>query len=274
MGEGSRARSTHDRRRVPQLLARHDYARSSRDCRRRRGAVCRQKQSTDRGPIPVAPHSVGCALVTSSRGRIMVVEASSNSDCEASADVWSLGHSNHDIDRFTELLVGHEVRVVADVRTSPFSRFSPQFNREALTRSLRQHGIEYVFLGRELGGRPDGARFYDEEGHVRYDRLSASPAFEEGMQRLLSGAATRRVAMVCSEGDPAQCHRHLLIARVLHERGVEVTHILPDGSTTDYQAVAERTPVQRSLFDDEEESLWRSPLSVLHNTPRSPSSDD
>lgn len=212
--------------------------------------------------------------MTSPRGRLNAVKAAEPNDPPASPDVWSLGHSNHDIDRFTELLVGHEVRVVADVRTSPFSRFSPQFNREALTRSLRQRGVEYVFLGRELGGRPDGSSFYDEEGHVRYDRLSASPMFAEGVRRLLSGASRTRVAMVCSEGDPAQCHRHLLIARVLHERGVEVTHILPDGSTAGYQAVAERTPVQRALFDDEEESQWRSPLSVLHNTPLSHSSDD
>lgn len=188
--------------------------------------------------------------------------------------VFSVGHSNHDIAHFVALLTSHQIDVVADVRTAPFSRFSSHFNREPLTRELRAHRIDYVFLGRELGGRPDGAQYYDEEGHVRYDRLALSELFDEGVKRLLRGASAHRVAMMCSEGDPAQCHRHLLIARVLDERGVNVNHILTDGTMADYGLVAQRTPVQRGLFDNDEESQWRSPLSVLHSTPRSPSSVD
>jgi len=190
------------------------------------------------------------------------------------ARVFSVGHSNHDIDRFLSLVSSHEIEVVADVRTAPFSRFSSHFNREPLTRELRTHKIDYVFLGRELGGRPDGSDYYDEDGHVRYDRLALSGLFGEGIKRLLRGAAAHKVAMMCSEGDPAQCHRHLLIARVLAEQDVSVAHILTDGSLTDYASVAQRTPVQRGLFDNEEESQWRSPLSVLHSTQRSPSSAD
>ena len=143
-----------------------------------------------------------------------------------------------------------------------------------MVKELRDAGFGYVFLGHELGGRPDGPDFYDEEGHVRYDRLSKSELFEEGLARLQRGASDHVVAMVCSEGDPTQCHRHLLIARVLEERGVAVLHIEPDGTTTTYREAALRTPTQRSLFDGEEESQWRSPLSVLHNTAQSPSLDD
>lgn len=188
--------------------------------------------------------------------------------------MFSIGHSNHDVSAVVQLLHGNHIDVVADVRTSPFSRYSPQFNQESLTRTLRSNGVEYVFLGRELGGRPEGNQFYDDEGHVRYDRLSKSPLFAAGLERLLRGAATHRVAMLCSEGDPAQCHRHLLIARVLDERGVPVTHILSNGTTATYTTVAERTPTQFGLFDVEEEHLWRSPLSVSRSTQPSPSSDD
>ncbi len=188
-------------------------------------------------------------------------------------ELYSVGHSNHDLTKLLQLLRSQRIEVVADVRTSPFSRYSPQFNRESLTRELRAIGIGYVFLGRELGGRPDGTHYYDDEGHVRYDRLAESELFEAGLMRLLQGACEHRVAMLCSESDPAQCHRHLLIARVLDSRGVRVTHIEADGSVTTYAEVAERTPIQRTLFDGEEESQWRSPLSVLQSTPPSPSSD-
>lgn len=187
--------------------------------------------------------------------------------------VFSVGHSNHDIAHFLSILSSRQIEVVADVRTAPFSRFSSHFNREPLTRELRAHRIDYVFLGRELGGRPDGAQYYDE-GHVRYDRLAVSELFDEGIKRLLRGASAHRIAMMCSEGDPTQCHRHLLIARVLDEHGVNVRHILADGTVAGYRSVAQRTPVQRGLFDNDEESQWRSPLSVLHSTQRSPSSVD
>lgn len=188
--------------------------------------------------------------------------------------IYSVGHSNHDLEKLIQLLKLNGIEVVADVRTSPFSKYSPHFNRATLSRELRTVDIGYVFLGKELGGRPDGDEYYDDEGHVRYDRLSKSDLFQAGLTRLLKGASEHRVAMICSEADPAQCHRHLLIARVLETQGVSVTHIESDGSLIDYSGVAERTPIQRSLFDGEEESQWRSPLSVLQNTQPSPSSDD
>ncbi len=84
--------------------------------------------------------------------------------------LFSIGHSIHPTGVFVELIQGHEVESVADVRSMPFSRFNPQFNRHALERDLREAGIRYLFLGEELGGRPDGDRFYDQEGHVLYGR--------------------------------------------------------------------------------------------------------
>lgn len=193
---------------------------------------------------------------------------------EAPVTVYSIGHSNHTIDRFLELLDQHEIEVVADVRTAPFSRYSTQFNKDALANSLKRHELGYVFLGRELGGRPDGEQYYDVEGHVRYDRLSQSDLFHAGLERLQRGARDHRVAMLCSEGDPTQCHRHLLIARVLDSLGVAVVHIETDGTTTTYTEAASKTPTPLSLFDGEEESQWRSPLSVLRDTAPNRSSED
>jgi len=189
--------------------------------------------------------------------------------------VYSIGHSNHTIEKLISLLVENEIGVVADVRTAPYSRYSSQFNREALAQDLLKSELGYVFLGRELGGRPEGDHYYDADGHVRYDHLSQSALFGEGLERLMSGAQEHRVSMLCSEADPSQCHRHLLIARVLNERGCQVLHIQPNGKITTYLEVAQKTHVQTSFFDEGlEESLWRSPLSVLQNTVQNHSSQN
>ena len=143
----------------------------------------------------------------------------------------SIGHSTHPIEVFVEHLRGHAVESVADVRSTPFSRFNPQFNRHALERDLEAAGIRYLFLGEELGGRPDGDRFYDQEGHVLYGRMAESPRFQSDLARLVKRAERSRVAVMCSEEDPAGCHRFLLVTRVLYLRGVDVAHIRGDGST-------------------------------------------
>ncbi len=176
----------------------------------------------------------------------------------------SIGHSTHPIEVFVALLQGHRVESVADVRSSPFSRLNPQFNRQALERDLRAAGIRYLFLGVELGGRPDGDRFYDQEGHVLYGRVAESPKFESGLARLVERAERSRVAVMCSEENPSGCHRFLLVTRVLYIRGIEVAHIRGDGSvqqTEDVDAFRGWSdPVYEdvSLLDGSVRSSWRS----------------
>jgi uncharacterized protein (DUF488 family) len=143
--------------------------------------------------------------------------------------VLTIGHSTHPIDRFLDLLARHGVTAVADVRSSPSSRFNPQYNRETLARSLRGAGIAYVFLGDALGARVDDPSCY-VDGRVQYDRLARRPAFREGTARVKKGAQERRVALMCAEREPLECHRTLLVARALAADGVSVAHILGDGS--------------------------------------------
>lgn len=142
--------------------------------------------------------------------------------------VLSIGHSTHSIEAFVGLLLQHEVAALADVRSAPFSRFNPQFNRDALERSLKAHGIKYVFLGRELGARSDDRSCY-ENGRVLYARLARTELFRSGLERVMRGAQDRRIALVCAEKEPLECHRTLLVARALDEEGVTVDHILADG---------------------------------------------
>jgi uncharacterized protein (DUF488 family) len=143
--------------------------------------------------------------------------------------VWTVGHSTHPVGELIELLRAQRIDVLADVRSQPYSRHNPQFRRENLKGSLEGGGIRYVFLGTELGGRPPEPEFRDGQGHVRYDLVRQGERFRGGLERLLSGAASYRVAIMCSEEDPVRCHRRLLITPALVELGVEVRHIRGDG---------------------------------------------
>jgi uncharacterized protein (DUF488 family) len=142
--------------------------------------------------------------------------------------VYTIGHSTHPIERFIELLQQHDITTVADVRSTPFSRFQPQFGRDILTKLLRDRGIKYVFLGEELGGRGNDKSSY-ESGRVQYRRLAETPSFRTGLERVRSGSVTHRIALMCAEGEPLACHRSILIGRELEAAGIRVAHIHPDG---------------------------------------------
>lgn len=144
-------------------------------------------------------------------------------------EVFTVGHSTHSIERFIELLLCNQIQVVADVRSSPFSRFNPQFNRKELQESLRQAGIRYVFLGKELGARSDDPTCYVAD-KVQYDRLAKTALFQSGLDRVIEGSSKFRVALMCAEKDPLECHRTILVARELVKKGLAVTHILESGA--------------------------------------------
>lgn len=143
--------------------------------------------------------------------------------------IFTLGHSNHTTDKFLELLATQEINAVADVRSSPFSRFNPQFNRENVQRSLLAAGIAYVHLGRELGPRSEDPSCY-ENGRVSYVRLATTALFRKGLVRLREGRQRFRISLMCAEKDPLFCHRAILVSRQLVREGVSVCHILADGA--------------------------------------------
>lgn len=170
-------------------------------------------------------------------------------------EVFSVGHSNHTFERFLELLEAHGIQAVADVRSQPVSRWSPQFSRPALEKSLRAAGIHYVFLGRELGARASDPGCY-ENGRVVYGRIAATEGFRLAIQRVLEGARKMRVALLCAEAEPLECHRTILVARHLVEAGVQVRHILPGGGLETQEESLRRLKAQlglpeQDLFVDE-----------------------
>ena len=147
--------------------------------------------------------------------------------------VWTVGHSTHSAPALLSVLQGQRIEVVADVRSQPYSRRNPQFNRESFAAAVREAGLDYLYLGAELGGRPLEPEFYDGKGHVRYAAVAATPRFVSGLERLLARSGGQRLAIMCSEEDPARCHRRLLVGRALTGRGVTVSHIRGDGSVID-----------------------------------------
>lgn len=153
--------------------------------------------------------------------------------------VLTVGHSTHSLEAFVPLLQQHGVTALADVRSAPYSRFNPQFSREALGQSMIAHGIKYVFLGRELGARSADRSCY-EDGRIQYARLARTDLFRRGIERVVRGATDYRVALMCAEKEPLECHRTLLVARALAELGFVVQHILADGRVESHEATMER----------------------------------
>jgi uncharacterized protein (DUF488 family) len=153
--------------------------------------------------------------------------------------VFTIGHSTHSWERFVGLLRSANVTAVADVRSSPYSRHCPHFNRDELRDELRRENISYVFLGNELGGRPRERRLY-HDGIADYEKMSRSSTFGEGIDRVIEGAGRLRIALLCSEQDPLECHRCLLVGRALAERGVAVSHILSDATIATHGAMEDR----------------------------------
>src|SRR5713226_3160975 len=146
--------------------------------------------------------------------------------------VYTIGHSNGTAERLVGLLIQHGVGTVADVRSQPYSRFHPQFNREDLARVLKASGVEYLFLGHELGARSSNSACY-RDGRAQYSLIAKTPLFEQGIERLQAAMEDRRVAILCAEKEPLTCHRSILIGRYLHEKSFDVRHILEDGSLED-----------------------------------------
>jgi uncharacterized protein (DUF488 family) len=150
---------------------------------------------------------------------------------------------------------------------------APQFNEGSLKNALSAAQISYISMGRELGGRPQEDFMYDSEGRVFYNKLAESEIFKIGVDRVLKGSEKFNILIMCSEGKPNGCHRHLLIGRVLHEMGIEVVNILVDGSLKNYEQLTPEES-QMPLIDLGEEEPWKSVLPVRQESQQSDSSYD
>ncbi len=170
-------------------------------------------------------------------------------------ELFTIGHSNHTLENFLELLTEYKISAIGDVRSSPYSQYLPHFNKELLENALRNVNVDYVFLGRELGARRSENSCYID-GQAKYDRIAQLPAFRHGIERVLEGIERYIMALMCSESDPITCHRTILVCRELKKvrPDLEIIHILGDG-TTENQELSDKRLVhfhklQPELFGD------------------------
>ena len=175
--------------------------------------------------------------------------------------IWTIGHSRHELVDLLGLIQKFQIEVIVDVRTTPMSKMTPQFNEAVLNKFLISNNIKYIPMGKELGGRPDDLSMYDKSGRVLYNKLAVSDLFKNGINRIVNGTKENRIALLCSEGKPEACHRHLLIGRVLSEKGFNVINIYPDGQSKSYIELT-KSDDQLTLMEVGGEKEWKSVLPV------------
>lgn len=162
--------------------------------------------------------------------------------------IWTLGHSRHPIEKFIDLARRHRIVRIVDTRGQPASRFNPQFNRKRLAASLEEAGIAYDWLGETLSGRPRDPAFRRDDGGVAWDRLRAWPALHADLDRLVDEARDTRLALICAEENPRQCHRRFLLTPLLEAKGATVLHIRGDGRIEPEADLAATDTAQGDLF--------------------------
>lgn len=152
--------------------------------------------------------------------------------------IYSIGYSSFSKEQFADVLAKYAITAIADVRSSPYSSFHREFNKENLQKFLRSRRIEYVYLGKELGARFEDQSVY-VDNQVSFEKVAAHPLFKQGMKRITEGARSFTIALMCAEKDPLTCHRALLVSRSLASRFI-VLHILGDGGIEEHSAMEER----------------------------------
>jgi uncharacterized protein (DUF488 family) len=154
-------------------------------------------------------------------------------------DLFTIGHSNIAAERFIAMLRSAGADAIADVRSMPVSRFCPWFSEKKLAPLLADAGMNYQFFGDALGGRPRDPSLY-RDGIADYEAMAQQAGFRSGLDRLCAEAGRHRLCVMCSEREPLDCHRCLLVARALAMQNVTIGHILHDGRVESHAATEQR----------------------------------
>ena len=163
--------------------------------------------------------------------------------------IWTIGHSNLELERLFDLLAAVQIDTLVDVRSAPYSKYVPQANREVLSAACAQRGVQYVYAGQALGGRPREQTCFLPNGQPDYDAMRRALAFGDAIKQLREESRRHRLCLLCSEEDPACCHRALLVASALAEAGHPIQHLRHNGpSETQEELERRRTGGQLSFF--------------------------
>ena len=234
------------------------------------------KNMKTRTPKPSLTASASAAAIAAAEVSTIQSPSSWFSISSMRPTLWTVGHSTASIESCLDLLRAHKIDAVADVRSAPYSARMPWFSESALAPTLKNSGIQYLWMGDQLGGRPNDPSHYDDEGHALYGLMSETSPFEIGIERIEGAASKFRLAIMCSEEDPKDCHRNTLIGTVLRRRErVTLEHIRhgrPEPET-DEHLLANLSPSQRHLLYDHPfpdfRPVWRSTHSLRKPWPTS-----
>ena len=171
--------------------------------------------------------------------------------------IHTIGHSNHPLGTFLEMLRRNGIRELVDVRSTPFSRHVPHFNRQNLEEPLEEAGIAYRFMGEALGGRPANPEYYDEAGSVQYHLMANDPAFREAVREMVDRCQDWSIALMCTEADPLACHRTLLVAQAVRQATAAVHHIMRDGQRENHDETLTRLMSQWGMPRGDQQDLPR-----------------
>ena len=149
--------------------------------------------------------------------------------------IYTIGHSNHSQEEFLRLIQTYGITCVVDVRSLPASKHYPQFNQDTLEGFLKYHHINYQFFGREFGARRTDS--YNQQGQVDFELAIKTDLFLQGVQRIHTLLEGHRVALMCSEANPLECHRFSLVSRYFYDNGLDVQHILKDGELASHEVL-------------------------------------
>jgi uncharacterized protein (DUF488 family) len=173
--------------------------------------------------------------------------------------IFTVGHSNYEPDKFIRILKNHSIEMLIDVRSAPYSKYCPQFNKDVIEQILINNGLKYLFLGSELGARPKDENCY-LSGKVSFEKLKDSEPFKKGILSVLEQSSDYKLALMCSEKEPINCHRAILISRVLEQQGHTVKHIIDENELLDHKELEaqllRKFKIEKTLFDtDSSEQL-------------------
>jgi uncharacterized protein (DUF488 family) len=153
----------------------------------------------------------------------------------------SIGHSQHQVGYFIDLLKSHDVNYVLDVRSTPYSQFATSYNRENIKKILKNNGIEYAFMGEFFGARPKDSSLYSLKGYLDFEKVENSSRFKKGFDNVVKGVKQGyRIAFMCTEKDPIECHRTILVSYAFYKVGYSIEHIMPDNTIQTQQDINER----------------------------------
>lgn len=163
--------------------------------------------------------------------------------------IYTIGHSNLNFQCFVNLLKSFSIDLVGDVRSDPYSRYVPHFNKSEMEVRLPPHGISYLFLGKELGARQKDSSLFDHTGRLDFMKYQKTERFLSGIEKLKNLALKdHKIAIMCTEADPLKCHRFSMISSYISKNGFLVKHILNDGGTIDNAALEARLETVHAIL--------------------------